>query len=364
MRVLYVNLEYPNWHDASHWGYINNLAVESGFVANGVEFYTLPATHRYGGKIPFFVDHARTLLNGQKFDQVWFELVHSDISDDVMEFLCSLAPIRLAFSVESLELLPEEWQNNPNACRIREEILAKRLQKLTHLLTTDELDAKRLDGKNGLKARPFPPGFVVPREFICDDPPPPPLNLGLFYGALYGERKQWLEMPRLMPLLRYGASSPELHTPYPQAFDQLHQQMNVILGSGKVDQGVLDLYLNGVRLIRKECYKLWLEGLRIGAAVVNLPQWGRAYAGRVIDGMAAGRPVITREMPGRPIAKAAFEDGKEILLYRTPDELAAHLERVIADPLYARTIATNARKRILAEHTTESYIRELLDWLN
>lgn len=357
-------LEFPKWQDASHWGYPSNMGMEQGFLANGVDYVILPATHRYGGKTRFWVDHARALLGTQKFDQVWIEIVHSHIDDATLEYLASLAPIRLGWSFESLELLSVERENNPEACRIRQETLDKRLPLLTHLLTTDELDAVRLNAEGrSFQSRPIPPGFTIPQEFICDEPAPPSINRGLFFGALYGERKKWLELPELVNVLQYCAESPEMQTGLPRSFDALHEQALQLLQSDLVHSSALDLYLHGNRLIRKEAFKLWLEGLRYGAAVVNLPQWGRAYAGRVIEGMAAGRPVITREMPDRPLAKAAFEDGKEILLYRTPSELAAHLERIIADPQYARTIAQNATKRIRATHTSETYFAELLRWL-
>jgi glycosyltransferase involved in cell wall biosynthesis len=164
-------------------------------------------------------------------------------------------------------------------------------------------------------------------------------------------------------LLQYVEQSPEVFTTIPQSFDALQERALKILRSSAVDRSTLDLYLNEYRLIRKEAFTLWLEGLRLGAAVVNLPQWGRVYAGRVVEGMAAGRPVITREMPDRPLAKAAFEDGKEILLYREPHELAEHLRRIISEPSFGEGIAHNARRRLHASHTTEGYIAHLLEWL-
>ncbi len=356
-------LEYPKWQDASHWGYVLNMAFEFGFNANDVEYYILPVTHHYGERVPCFADYATTLLAGRKFDQVWFEVSHSRIDDEVLEFLCSLAPCRLGIAVESLELLPVEWANNPEASKRRDSVLNRRLSHCTHLITTDELDAKRLDGKSGLQARPFPPGFVVPKQFIHDNPAPPQFNIGLFYGALYGERKAWLEKPRLSPLLRYCPASPEMHTHLPAAFDKLHQEAHRAISMNEVSQQLLDDYLRCSRHIRFECFRLWLDGLRLGAAVVNLPQWGRAYASRVIEGMAAGRPVITRQLVDRPLSIAAFEDGKEILLYSNEDELAGHLEHIMGDYEFGRRIAMNARKRVLAHHTTEGYVAELLEWI-
>lgn len=365
-KILFVMLEFPRWNDACKWGFGANIGMIPGFIGNGVEYFVLPALFRYGPDYRSWIDYAREILGDTKFDQVWFEVVHSPIPPDLFDFLVSLAPVRLGFVFESLELLPEEWANNPEGCRRREETIQGRLSVLTHMVNTDETDALRLDGKHGLAARAIPPGFVIPREFICHEPPPPLVNFGVFFGTLYGERRKWVESPYLKAVLRYCDKSPEFDSPYPAAFDDLHNQMQQIFAGGVLEPDTLDAYLEGSRLIRTECFKLWLEGLRIGAAVVNLPQWGRAYASRIIEGMAAGRPVISQRMENmenRPLARNAFEDGKEILLYQTEEELAEHLSRVLGDPDFARAITINARKRIESEHTTEGYVGELLKWI-
>lgn len=363
LKILFIMLEFPKWQDASRWGYPGNIGMEPGFIANDIDYYILPALHQYGERIPFWIDYARELLAGRKFDQVWFEITHSRIDDSIQEFVCSLAPIRLGFSFESLELLPQEWENNPEASKRREAILNKRLAVLTHLVTTDEVDAVRLNGRDGLQAKALPPGFVIPMQFITAECAPPIGDFGLFYGSLYGERQQWLEHPALSNLLRYSPTSPELNSPFPESFDTLHTQVCGLIGANQIRQDILDNYLQGLRIIRRECFGLWLEGLRIGVAVVNLPQWGRAYASRVIEGMAAGRPVITQALQGRPLAEAAFEDGKEILLYNTPEQLAEHLQHLIKDHDFGKLLAANARKRLIAEHTTEGFVTELLKWI-
>jgi hypothetical protein len=361
-RILFVMLEFPRWSDASRWGYHANIGMEPGFKANNIDYTILPATHRYGGHIPFWVDHAHKLLHGQRFDQVWFEVVHSAIDDRTLDFIASLAPVRLGFSFESLELLPVEWENNPKASQIREETLKKRLAITTHLLTSDETDAVRLVNQP-YQVRPMPPGFVMPKAFITECPPPPQVPFGLFYGTLYGERERWVNLPELSTLLRYVNASPETHTEYPSTFDKLNEYAAALFAADQATSENLNSYIAANRQIRLECFKLWLAGLQLGAAVVNLPQWGRAYASRVVEGMAAGRPVITPQMDNRPLAKAAFEDGKEILLYRTPDELAQHLQRVIHDRDYATGVAKAAQEKLKQTHCMETYFSELLRWI-
>lgn len=73
--------------------------------------------------------------------------------------------------------------------------------------------------------------------------------------------------------------------------------------------------------------------------------------------------MISWRIPGRPRSTALFEDGREILLYETPAELAGHIERVIANPAFAQHVAESARRKVSAFHTTEHRVRQLLDWV-
>lgn len=58
-------------------------------------------------------------------------------------------------------------------------------------------------------------------------------------------------------------------------------------------------------------------------------------------------------------AEEAFEPGREILLFRSPEELAARVEQCLADPGYAAGIGEAARRRCLACHTHDHRVAEL-----
>ena len=122
-------------------------------------------------------------------------------------------------------------------------------------------------------------------------------------------------------------------------------------------------YLPAVRYLHNKGSQLWLQGMQRGAAVVNLPHYIKAYSTRVVEGMAAGRPVISWRVPNRPQNQALFVDGEEILLYSTPDELATQIERVLSDTEFAQQIAQNARKKVKAWHTTEKRVEQILHWI-
>ena len=58
-------------------------------------------------------------------------------------------------------------------------------------------------------------------------------------------------------------------------------------------------------------------------------------------------------------AEAAFEPGKEILLFRTPEELLARVEQCLAEPGFAEAVGAAARRRCLACHTHDHRVAEL-----
>src|SRR5438067_9752015 len=103
-----------------------------------------------------------------------------------------------------------------------------------------------------------------------------------------------------------------------------------------------------LRRVRRELFSQFLEGLQAGSAVVNLPHLVKAYAGRVVEGMAAGRPVVSWDLPDRPRNRALFEEDQEILLFQRdqPEHLAEHLRRLRADPQLGQSLADNARRKV------------------
>jgi glycosyltransferase involved in cell wall biosynthesis len=103
-----------------------------------------------------------------------------------------------------------------------------------------------------------------------------------------------------------------------------------------------------------------------GSAVVNLPANVKAYAGRVVEAMAAGRPVISWEVPHRPRTRALFEDGEEILLYprSEPAQLADHIRRILSEPEFSARVVENARRKVRQFHTVEHRVGQFLEWIS
>ncbi|SNR98164.1 spore maturation protein CgeB [Humidesulfovibrio mexicanus] len=78
---------------------------------------------------------------------------------------------------------------------------------------------------------------------------------------------------------------------------------------------------------------------------------------RVFDVPAAGAFLLTDH---RAQLERMFEPGREIMLYESPEDASAQLERCLADADLRRRVAQAGRARVLAEHTYDHRLRTLL----
>lgn len=363
LRVLFIPIEFPGWQMARSFPYDIQLGLEEGFQANGAEVVTLPALWGHPSSAPgSWLSRARTLLAGQQFDQIWVTLVHGRYEDDFLDWLRTLAPIRIGFVLESLEYTPAECQAHP-PYKYRRGYVEHQIRAMTHVLTWDEYDAERLNAE-GLAQALWWPGCVPARVIT------PPSGDGAklparFCGAPYGERAAFLEREDLRQLL-VRSPAPEDATPLPQNFDKLQESATrMLLAPAPVTNQNLESYLSALRKLRREVFDHWMAALPKACAQVNLPSLVKAYGVRVVEAMAAGCPMISWDIPNRPRNSNLFRDGEEILLFRRdqPAQLAAHIRRLQQEPDWARQIAVRAQAKIAAFHSIEKRIRQVLDWV-
>jgi glycosyltransferase involved in cell wall biosynthesis len=357
LRVLHLQLELPNWADARPWSYGVGLGMEEGLAAHDVEFLTITTP---------WLARAPDIVGTRTFDQVWVEVVHqAALEDRFFDWVANVAPVRVGILGESLEAGPRDaelWPELWPAIQQRRAVVGRRLPYLTHVVAVDEIDAQRIDASPDLHAMWWPTS--VPSRFVLDAAPTS-RNRAIFAGTPYGKRAALLEEPKLKGLLA-KLVSPENDSIFPQMFEALH------LASAAFNQKRLSnvaqsypAYLETLRMVRRECYRLYLQGLRAGSAIVNLPHLVKTYGSRVTEGMAVGRPIVSWEIPDRPRNRALFENGTEILLFNPdePRQLADHLLRIMRDPAFAGTIAENGRRKLQALHTVEHRVGQILEWL-
>jgi GT2 family glycosyltransferase/2-polyprenyl-3-methyl-5-hydroxy-6-metoxy-1,4-benzoquinol methylase/tetratricopeptide (TPR) repeat protein len=362
-KILLVQLEFGTWAQAKAWSYVGNFAVEDGLLANGCECVVLPALCDVPDTSPqSWLHYAKDLVAGQRFDQVWVWLVHNRYSDAFLDWIAELAPVRVGLVMESLRYGEQDYRRWPHL-RERAGLVQRQVRRMTHVLAADERDAEMLNDAGLVQAMYWP--AAMPARYIASTIDPPSRREAAFYGELYGERSAWLAIPGLKDLLVHPPSA-ETATEFPRLFDALHRQMTERVQAGwRPDRAALAEYVSLWRRLREGIFANWLASLKTWSAIVNLPSLFQAYAGRVIETMAAGRPVISWEIPDRPRTKALFREGREILLYPKdrPAVLAEHLTRVAHDSDYALEIATAARTELLRSHTAERQASQILRWL-
>jgi hypothetical protein len=368
MKILYIPLDFLEWKNARHLTYFFSLGFEEAFRANGIDFTTIPtickdsAGTRDANRMDAWLVMAKNICSGQVFDQVWVEAVHNPLDEDVLRWLESLAPIRLAMVGESLIYDREVSDANPHLAN-RRSMVEGRLRHFTHALIVDEADAADLTARNVIKTFWYP--SAVPERFLGAGLDVEPEKRASFSGAVYGKRGSLLDDPRFKGILS-NTPSQDAEFGIPEQFDSVQRKFLSCIDSGRpVGREMLEAYLRPLRAIRSESFGMWIRHLSKAGAVVNLPSYYQGYAGRVAEGVAAGRAVISWDVMDRPRNRALFVEGEEILLFHEDDRdgLHSHIQNVMGDPLYAQAIAGRALRRMWRFHTLEKRVGFILDWM-
>ncbi len=361
-HILLIQLEFPDWAQARAWTYPACFGVAEGLRANGATCTTIPLMANASFSTESWLTHARQAVAGRQFDQVWVWLVHSPLDPTVLEWISGLAPIRVGIVMESLVYEEEDyaWASH---LRTRQGLVDKQLLAFTHALLPDERDVDSLASRMPIQALWWP--TMVPARFIASPEGPPSHRRGVFHGQPYGPRKQWVTHATLQKHLSFvSPASPQ--TRPQQQFDQLQKTMSERLSSHTpITRGQMSEYADTLRLIRETEFTQWMAQLPQWAAIVNLPSLAKFFGGRVYEGMAAGRPVLSYAVPHHPLNNALFTEGEEILFFSPdrPDSLRDLLDRVIHDDTFADAIARKAQRKLRAYHTSEHRMAQTLSWI-
>lgn len=362
-RILYLCLEFAQWEHARRLAYPAGVGLEEGFHAHNADLTTLPSVCGLSVEArKAWQNEVRRRCEGRSFDQVWVELVHSEWDEEFWQWIQGIAPVRVGLIMESLRYEPEVYAQSPHLLQ-RHAHVEKRLRHVTHALCIDEADAEELR-QSGQAAVWWPQ--AVPERFLLAAPIEPPDRRGVFLGSVYGSRNEWLQHPSLVGLLTFQSKAPEETTDYPAWFDDTQRSWeSLLLAEGPMPDNALALYLESWRRIRSETFRLWIQGLQGCGAIVNLPSYVRGYAGRVYEGMAAGVPVVSWDVPDRPQTHGLFDKDKEILLFQrdNPEALAHCMRTLIENPDNARKLAVQGQERLRQGHTVEQRIDQIQSWI-
>jgi GT2 family glycosyltransferase len=361
-RALLLQLEFSNWARARSWSYSANFGIQEGLEANGFECVTVPIIADWpdGIRIKWFAQ-IRRLLADQQFDHVWIWLVHSHYDREFLEWMASLAPVRIGFLMESLTYGSDVYATAPHL-RGRDGVVRAQLPYLTHVLACDEWDEGDVIAAGDAKALWWPSALA--KRWVTDAILPPINPTAAFYGAIYGDRQAWLDRSDLSGLLT-RPPAPENETEWPSLFDNLQHALLDRVARAAVDLDNLGVYVRSLRRVRENIFTQWLQSLSRWSVSVNLPSFAKFYPGRVVESMGAGCPVISWDVPDRPRNAQLFTPGRDFLVYQAsePSMLARHISRVVTDKPFRLQLAVSAREQLLRYHTVEQRIGQVLSWI-
>lgn len=361
-NILLLQLEFPLWEQARAWTYPACYGVAEGLRAAGARCTTIPLLANVPYSSDAWLAHARHAVSGKQFDQVWVWLVHSPLTPPVLDWISTLAPIRVGIVMESLTYDEADyaWAGH---LRSRLDLVASQSQALTHVLVPDETDVDHLRSLAGVQTLWWPP--MVPARFIVPASDPPSHRIGVFHGQPYGPRQTWLSHQALRQRLQFAGSG-QPPTYFQQLFDQLQNTiLQRLSGRRLLTATQMADYQATLEEIRLGEFKEWMAHLQQWAAIVNLPSLAKFYGGRVYEGIAAGRPVLTYAIPHHPLNNRLFADGQEVLFFSpdSPESLAERLDHLLRDEPLAGKIAVNAQRKLMRYHTSEYRLVQTLCWL-
>lgn len=352
MNILYICLDFWTWAFGRSHSYLAGIGPVHGLHENGanIDLVIIPAN----GVPHIWLDAITKYYSNRHYDQVWAEVVHNPLGDGFLEWLESLAPVRVGIVGESLEMFPESdaWLSN------RKQMVTSRLSHFTHALTGDEADVSLLENNLGIKAKWLP--VCVPDIYLTD-PSGNPDAPAIFYGSIYGIRQTISDHPTVKPLLTVlptieAGSDQESRFELANAGAALYTSLI---------PGMLCYHADYIARLRQEIFQLLINRLRgMGCASVNLPTIARGYGGRVAESMAAGLPVISWNILERPRTAEMFKDGYDILLFDkdSPETLAEAIKKA-KDPEVSRYLSSNAIATLRERYTTKIVYNNILTWI-
>ena len=340
MKILHLPLEFERWHSAKKFAYSIGVGMIDGFESNHITHLTIPLSYT----TDIWLRKIKQLVGNNTFDQVWIEVVHSIVPKPIMEWIASLAPIRVGFVVESLTIAPEEFKDNFVGTQRRINNLNSKLPYLTHAVVCDERDLHTLNIPTMLYSVSIPKRLVKLPSSTNDK--------AIFYGTPYGNRGEWLNI--LKDRLNINPPSDEDRSQFPIMFECLF-----------IDPSHQSNYLSFFQkwyTIRHNLYTIWINHLHNlpGCAMINLPHRTEVASGRIIENMESGKPVISPVLKNE--LSSSFEDEKNILYYKDIDGLIKCMDKLQQDPDLRFSIAEAARLNLLENYTTEVQVKQILEF--
>lgn len=364
MKILYIQHDMLVWASARQWSYTTHMAYVEGLRAAGHDVLVLFTS---------WWPMSRRIVADHRFDQVWInDVTHilgqrpdweapSPLTEEDFAWLAGLAPVRLGIVMETLHYDAADYAEVPELGRRVPLMQRIVLPHVTHYAVVDENDVRRVENM-GARAVWTPPH--VPRRFFRRSAPDV-TQPAVFIGSAYKRRVKYLQNESLRGLLEFRASG-EHATDVPAMFDELNSPIRRSLLAEPYQQSAYAQFVDMMQGVRAKLFDLYLDGMAGSLGSVNLPSFVKTYAGRVVESMAIGQPVVSWRIPGHPQTARLFQEDEHIVFFDAddPEHLAASLKRLRDEPGLAQRVGANALANAQAHHTSEHRVAQLLEWID
>ena len=368
MKILYIQHDMLVWASARQWSYTTHMAYVEGLRAGGHEVLVL---------LTSCWDWSRQIVGAQTFDQVWInDVTHSlgvrpaweappSLVEADFAWFASLAPVRFGIVMETLHYDPADYAEVPELGRRVPLMQRIVLPHVTHFGVVDENDVRHIENMGAQAV--WTPCHVPQRFFRASSPDT--TRPAVFIGSAYQRRVKYLHSQALRGLLEFRASG-EHATNFPAMFDQLNNPVRHALLEGEFRAADAASFVDTLQQVRAKLFDLFLDGPSGGGglsgslATVNLPSFVKTYAGRVIESMAIGQPVVSWQIPNHPQTARLFREDEHIVFFDgdDPERLAHSLERLRRVPGLAIGISERALANARKHHTSEHRVAQIVEW--
>lgn len=363
MKILYVQHDMLVWASARQWSYTTHMAYVEGLRAAGHEVLVL-FTSCWAW--------SRKLVGDHRFDQVWInDVTHvlgqrpaweapPPLVEEDFAWLATLAPVRVGIVMETLHYDRADYAEVPELGRRVPLMQRAVLPYVTHFGVVDENDVRHIENM-GAQAMWTP--CHVPRRFFRRSAPNT-ARPAVFIGSAYQRRAKYLHHERLKSGLLEFRGSAEHATELPKMFDQLNNPVRQAMLEQPCRQADMERFVDTVQQVRAKLFDLFLDGLSDSLATVNLTSFVKTYAGRVVESMAIGQPVVSWRIPSHPQTARMFREDEHILFFENddPDSLADTLRRLKREVGLAERIGERCLANAKNHHTSEHRVAQILEW--
>lgn len=351
-RILYVTWDGDRWDDFSRsYSYTCQLGPVEGLdqLADVVPIVILKTRH--DKHLQFHqINLLVNLLKKEKFDVVFFPLCHGDASPHLFNAFQQSSNVRVAVFTESL---------TERCCLETKpiELIVRRSKEFfTHFVCYDDLDLASFPGHS------FFCPTSVPSSCLVSEVQHGLRSPGIaFFGnvrtltTVRGQELDKLEQAGLLvrperPEKEFGLAEYE------------HQMSNL----QKVNQLSLEYWSawsRNLMRIRKDIFNHYLAQLTKYRVILSPHTRFGSYPGRVMEAMASGCAVLSRNPPqDRTKTHALFRKMDQIMTY-TDSEDVQYIAMLMQNQDSTELMAKSALDEIRKHHTTETRMRDILHWV-